>query len=57
MHLDDLAVFRLFFKDIACLTDVYGCRGHDFLAYGVDRRICNLSKKLLKIIEKRLRLF
>ena len=51
-----LAVVSLFFKQISVLTDINACRCYDFLSYRINRRVCNLCKKLFKIVEQWLRL-
>ena len=50
------AVFRFFDQQIAVRADVHGRIGDDLLAKRVDRRIGNLCKQLLEIVEQRLML-
>ena len=54
IHLQYLAVFRRLLQKIAVLTDINGCRGDNFLADRVDRRICYLREQLLKVVKQRL---
>ena len=49
-----MAVFRLFFQEIAVLPHIDRPGGYDLLPLGVDGRVGHLRKQLLKVIEKRL---
>ena len=51
------AVFRLFAKQITVRAYIHGGVRHYLFAQRVDRRVCDLRKKLLEIIEERLVLF
>ena len=52
VYLKDGTVRAFRLKHISVRTDVHGGVGNDFFTERVNRRICNLCKKLLEVIEK-----
>ena len=57
IHFQHLTVFRPFPQQVPVFPYIHRCAGHDLLPDGIDRRISNLRKQLLKIVEQGLMLF
>ena len=54
VHLQHITVFRHFLQQVSVFAKIDRRGRHDLLTDRIDRRVCHLCKKLLKVVEQRM---